>query len=122
MSFEFENEGRDIVGISMGGDGAGAKEAMEKKRSDELIFDEVLREQKKINDAANFAERRARQIRAAELLKDECVEILLQENPNLDETSAKIIFENTLKEKIAVEKFMRAYFGQKQTRFDDVHL
>ena len=90
------------------------REERERREADKVEF---LANEKKKRDAVDSVERRAQQRRSEEILKAEVVEIVMRENPNLDETSAKIIYENTLKEKIAVERFMRAYFGESGTKF-----
>ncbi len=122
MSFEFENEGRDIVGISMGGDGAGAKEAMEKQRSDKLIFDEVLREQKKINDKARAESDKEARERSAEILEQNAIEIFMTANPSFSWHDAKFLFDTELKQKIAIRRFEEAFFSEKPKGFGDVHL
>jgi galactose-1-phosphate uridylyltransferase len=91
-----------------------AEEREEEKKSaerDREIIDNVLAEQKKVNDAANFAERQRAISRAAGLLKSEVVKIVMRENPNFDEADAKHLFETELKKLIAVERFKTAFFG-----------
>ncbi len=111
----FEVEGRDIIGIPVGGAAltpeAAAIEKAAREEADKEAA-EFLAEQRKKREAVDFAERRQAQTRAAQLLKDECVEIIMRVNPNFDETDAKILFERELKEKIAVERFMRAFFAE----------
>ncbi len=119
----FENGVRDSVDFSLGGETKTAAQLAAEKSAREGADREAaefLAEQKKKRDAVDFAERRRAQTRAAELLKAEVVEIVMQENPNFDETDAKILYENELKKIIAIERFKKAYFGKKPTTFGDV--
>ncbi len=88
---------------------ASERAAREKAEADRIEF---LAAEKKKRGAVDSAERRARQRRSAEILKDEVVLILLEQCPFLDETDCRILYENVLKERIAVERFMQSYFGQ----------
>ncbi len=122
MSFEFENEGRDVVGLPLAGSIEDAQAAMEKQRSDKLVADGILREQKIKNDKARADSDKESQVRAAELLEKNAIEVFMEANPNYSWHSAKYLFDTELKQLIAIENFKSAYFGQKQTGFDDVRM
>ena len=84
---------------------------------------EVFREQRKREMAKEKAEvDKAAQTRAAEILEKNAIEVFLEVNPGYSWHGAKYLFDSQLRELIAIENFKSAYFGQKQTGFDDVRM
>jgi len=109
----FEVEERDIVGLPMAGSIEDAEAAMEKQRSDKLIMDEVLREQKIKNDKARADSDKESRERSAEILEQNAIEIFMTANPNYSWHDAKYLYDTYLRERIAVLRFEAAFFAEK---------